>query len=218
MSITGGDVIIQILAQYNIEALFTSPIAALAPLWEAFAKRAVKEGDQAQPKYYNCRHETLAVSLAIGYYKATGKMAAVCLPTGLGVTNGSMALRMARQERIPMLVISPDTLTFGEDGTKDPGPEWATFLIDDHGPAKHAALTTKWSIACRTNLDLIPNLHRGIYFARQVPCGPTMVEIPFDIMMSSFDDVPNRFPVALASDATQVCPPFLVITNDLYIQ
>ncbi|MCP4886284.1 MAG: hypothetical protein GY904_06695 [Planctomycetaceae bacterium] len=71
----------------------------------------------------NCRHESLAVSLAIGYYKSTGKMAAVCLPTGLGVLNGAMALRTAKQEKIPMLLISPDTVSCGEDASKDPGPE-----------------------------------------------------------------------------------------------
>jgi len=162
--VSGADVIVNILAQYGIEALFTSPIAALAPLWEALAKRDALSPGKG-PVYYNVRHEIVAVSLAIGYFKSTGKMAAVCLPTGLGVLNGSMALRMARQERIPMLVLSPDTLTFGEDPSRDPGPEWATFLIDDHGPAQLAKQCTKWSIPCRTNIDLIPSLHRAIYFA-----------------------------------------------------
>eukprot|EP00516_Mucochytrium_quahogii_P001162 CAMPEP_0203756714 /NCGR_PEP_ID=MMETSP0098-20131031/9935_1 /ASSEMBLY_ACC=CAM_ASM_000208 /TAXON_ID=96639 /ORGANISM=" , Strain NY0313808BC1" /LENGTH=556 /DNA_ID=CAMNT_0050648689 /DNA_START=111 /DNA_END=1778 /DNA_ORIENTATION=- len=188
----GGDAVIEVLREYGIDYLFTSPIAALAPLWEAFAKKEERE-PESFPKYANCRHELAAVGLAIGYYKSTGKMAAVCLPTGLGVLNGSMALRQARQERIPMVVISPDTLTFGEDSTKDPGPEWPFFLIDDHGPAAHAKTTTKWAIACRTNGDLYPNLNRAIYFAQQIPRGPTMVEIPFDVLMSPFDDIPNRF-------------------------
>lgn len=192
----GGDAIIEVLAQYQIEYLFTSPIAALAPLWEAFAKRHVTDPD-ALPRYVNCRHESLAVSLAIGYYKSTGKMAAVCLPTGLGVLNGAMALRTAKQEKIPMLLISPDTVSFGEDASKDPGPEWPTFLIDEFGPARHAATTTKWGVACRTPEDLYPNLHRAIYFAQQVTRGPVMVEVPFEIMMTSYDsdDAPaNRFP------------------------
>jgi acetolactate synthase-1/2/3 large subunit len=42
-----------------------------------------------------------------------------------------------------MLIISPDTFTYGEDPTKDPGPEWGTFLIDDYGPARHAEKFTK---------------------------------------------------------------------------
>ncbi len=81
--LTGGDAIVNILAEYGIECLFTSPIAALAPLWESLAKK-YKDNTNAIPRYYNCRHEVIAVSLAIGYYKSTGKMAAVCLPTGLG--------------------------------------------------------------------------------------------------------------------------------------
>lgn len=114
-----------------------------------------------------------------------------------------MAIRMARQEKVPMLILSPDTLTFGEDNMKDPGPEWATFLIDDHGPAAHSALTTKWNIACRTNLDLYPNLHRAIYFANQIPRGPVLVEVPFDIMMSPFDGIDNRSPMPITSDNTR---------------
>ena len=35
----GGDAILEVLAQYDIDYLFTSSIAALAPWWEAFAKR-----------------------------------------------------------------------------------------------------------------------------------------------------------------------------------
>ena len=197
----GGDAIVEVLGLYDIEFLFTSPIAALAPLWEAFAKKE-KEFPNTGTKYVNCRHETTAVGAAIGYYKSTGRMAAVCLPTGLGTLNGSMAIRTALQEKIPMLIISPDTLTFGEDTSKCPGPEWPCFLIDSTGPAKHAATTTKWNISCRTNYDLYPNLHRAIYFAQQIPRGPTMVEIPFDLMMADFQEVDNRFPVPLVSDST----------------
>lgn len=201
----GGDAIIEVLAQYEIEYLFTSPIAALAPLWEAFAKKEEMK-PKTNPKYINCRHETLAVGAAIGYYKSTGKMAAVCLPTGLGTLNGSMALRTALQEKIPMLVISPDTLTFGEDTSNCPGPEWPCFLIDNTGPAKHAATTTKWNIDCRTNHDLYPNLHRAIYFAKQIPQGPTMVEIPFDLMMADFQNMENRFQTPLVSDTVIATP------------
>ena len=199
----GGDAVLDVLAQYEIEFLFTSPIAALAPLWEAFAKRH-RDCPKSLPHYINCRHELLAVSLAIGYYKSTGKLPAVCLPTGLGVLNGSMALRTAKQEQIPMLVISPDTTSFGQIPTADPGPEWPPFLIDEFGPARHAATTTKWSVACRTSEDLYPNLHRAIYFAQQIEKGPVMVEIPFEVMMDRFDtkiSPINRFP-AIMSDPT----------------
>ena len=117
-----------------------------------------------------------------------------------------MALRTARMEHIPMLIISPDTLTFGEDPTKDPGPEWPTFLIDDVGPAKHADSVTKWNIACRTSYDLHPNLHRAIHVSTQLPKGPALVEIPFDVIMDTdANTLQNRMP-ALTSDSVVASP------------
>lgn len=50
----------------------------LGALWEAFAKQEAQHGTDA-PGYMNCRHELLAVGLAAGYYKATGRMQAVLL-------------------------------------------------------------------------------------------------------------------------------------------
>jgi len=76
-------------------------------------------------RYFRCRHELLAVSLASGYYKATGRSQIVFLPTSLGVQNGSMALGTAMQERTPMTVLSPDTLTYGEDPNRRSRPRMA---------------------------------------------------------------------------------------------
>jgi hypothetical protein len=86
------------------------PIATMAPLWEALAARC-ERGEPEAPRYFHCRHEMLAVAAASGYHKATGRAQAVFLPTGFGVLHGAMALRTALQERTPMTVVSPDTLT-----------------------------------------------------------------------------------------------------------
>src|SRR5207249_10855138 len=120
---SGARVILDILGEHGTDCIFASPIAVMAPLWEALAQRRAR-GAEASPRYFQCRHESLAVSLASGYYKATGRPQAVFLPTGLGVLHGAMALRSALQERVPMTILSPDTLTYGEVPELDPGPEW----------------------------------------------------------------------------------------------
>ncbi len=112
-------------------------------------------------RYFRCRHELLTVGLASGYYKATGRSQIVFLPTSLGVQNGSMCLRTALQERTPMTVLSPDTLTYGEDLNADPGPEWPSLLVDFAGPARNAELTVKWSKRARTPSDLVHELRRA---------------------------------------------------------
>ena len=141
----------------GVDCILASPIAVMAPIWEVLARR----GSEMNLRYFRCRHELLAVGLASGYYKATGRSQIVFLPTSLGVQNGSMCLGTALQERTPMTVLSPDTLTYGEDLNADPGPEWPSLLVDFAGPARNAELTVKWSKRARTPSDLVHELRRA---------------------------------------------------------
>ena len=93
-TMNGAEALLELFRAQGTDYIFCSPIAAWAPFWEALAKRKSTTNIET-PKYLNCRHEILAVGLASGYYKATGRTQAVLLPTGLGVLNGAMALRSA---------------------------------------------------------------------------------------------------------------------------
>jgi acetolactate synthase I/II/III large subunit len=179
----GAEVILDLLKAHGIDCIFASPIAVMAPLWEALAARR-ERGEAEVPRYFQCRHETLAVGAASGYYKATGRAQAVFLPTGLGVLHGSMALRTALQERTPMTVLSPDTLTYGELPALDPGPEWPSLLVDFAGPARDGELCVKWAKEAKTAGDLVNELRRALYFAEAIPKGPTLLSVPFDLLMS----------------------------------
>ena len=91
----GADVLLQQLESQGVDCVFASPIAVMAPIWEALARR----GNDLNLSYFRCRHELLAVGLASGYYKATGRSQIVFLPTSIGVQNGSLGLHTALQER-----------------------------------------------------------------------------------------------------------------------
>jgi acetolactate synthase-1/2/3 large subunit len=179
----GAEVILELLRTNGIDCVFASPIAVMAPLWEALAARR-ERGEPEAPRYVQCRHEMLAVAAASGYYKATGRAQAVCLPTGFGVLHGAMALRTALQERTPMTVLAPDTLTYGEIPSLDPGPEWPSLLVDFAGPARDGELCVKWAKEAKTAGDLVHELRRALYFAEALPKGPTLVSVPFDLLMS----------------------------------
>src|SRR5215831_1085464 len=179
----GAEVILELLRTQGTDCIFASPIAVMAPLWEALAQRRTRGADE-KPRYLQCRHESLAVSLASGYYKVTGRAQVVMLPTGLGVLHGAMALRTALQERVPMTVLSPDTLTYGDVPEMDPGPEWPSLLIDQHGPARDAETCVKWAKESKTPADLVHELRRALYFAETIPRGPTLLTVPFDQLMS----------------------------------
>jgi acetolactate synthase-1/2/3 large subunit len=201
----GAEVMLELLRTNGIDCLFASPIAVMAPLWEALAARR-ERGEPEVPRYVQCRHEMIAVAAASGYYKATGRAQAVCLPTGFGVLHGAMALRTALQERTPMTVLAPDTLTYGEIPTFDPGPEWPSLLVDFAGPARDGELCVKWAKEAKTAGDLVHELRRALYFAETIPKGPTLVTVPFDLLMSPlpFEARPRLEPQTVLAPPAQL--------------
>jgi acetolactate synthase I/II/III large subunit len=196
----GAEVLLEQLEYQGVDCIFASPIAVMAPIWEALARR----GQDMRLRYFRCRHELLAIALASGYYKVTGRSQIVFLPTSLGVQNGSMGLHTALQERTPMTALSPDTLTYGEDPNADPGPEWPSLLVDQVGPARNAEVVVKWSKRARTASELVHELRRACFIAQSVPLGPTLLEIPFDLLVADgYGELP-----------TWVAPPPVVATAE----
>ena len=193
----GAEVLLEQLESQGVDCIFASPIAVMAPVWEALARR----GNDMKLRYFRCRHELLAVSLASGYYKATGRSQIVFLPTSLGVQNAAMGLSTALQERTPMTALSPDTLTYGDDPDGDPGAEWPALLTDHPGPARNAEVVVKWTKRARTPSDLVHELRRARFVAESVPTGPTLVEIPFQLLMGEghADNRPWVFPTPVVA-------------------
>jgi len=195
----GAAMLLDLFEADEIDCVFASPIAAMAPIWEELARRA----DSIRFRYLRCRHELLAVAAASGYYQITGKPQVVFLPTNLGVQNGSMALRTALQEHVPMVALSVDSLTWGEDRRTDPGIEWPSLLGHAAGPARTGETVVKWAKEARTSSDVVHEWRRAMYIARSIPRGPTLLEIPTDLLMR---DCPHAKPPPLAS-ASVVAPP-----------
>ncbi|MCB0947336.1 MAG: hypothetical protein KDB49_21315, partial [Mycobacterium sp.] len=69
----GADVLLEQLERQGVDCIFASPIAVMAPIWEALARRGDDHTRVKGPRYFRCRHELLAMGLASGYYKATGR-------------------------------------------------------------------------------------------------------------------------------------------------
>jgi len=99
------------------------------PVWEALLK-SQSEGD-TRLKYINCRHEMLAVSMAMGYAEAAGRIPAVLLHSGVGSLHGAMAIRNARIAQVPMLIFGGETYEHsGDGGVRAQGAHWIGLLSD----------------------------------------------------------------------------------------
>ena len=115
----GGDAVLEALRKLDVDYIISSPGSEWPSVWEALARQAINE--EPGPKYINTWHETLAVAMAQGYTRMTGRMQAVLLHAGVGVLQGSMGIHGAFQGEIPMLVASGETSTYGEADGFDPG-------------------------------------------------------------------------------------------------
>ncbi|MCW3066155.1 MAG: Acetolactate synthase large subunit, partial [Solirubrobacterales bacterium] len=107
----------------------SAPSATSAPVYEAIARGLLDAGVErafglmgedtarlttylsAQPgvAYYGARHEGMAVAMADGYARLSGKLGVAVLSRGPGLVNGLTAAIAARKRGTPLLIIAGDS-------------------------------------------------------------------------------------------------------------
>src|SRR5258708_3036292 len=118
----GGEAILEAFRNLGIDYIMSSPGSEWSPVWEALARQ--KTGNRPGPTYFDVWHESTAVDMAIGYTQMTGRMQAVLLHAGAGLLQGAMAIQAAQQTEVPMLGVSGESHSVGEDPNFEPGMQW----------------------------------------------------------------------------------------------
>src|SRR5262249_3090603 len=118
----GGEAILEAFRKLKIDYIMSSPGSEWSPIGEALARQ--KLDNKAGPTFVESWHETLAVNMATGYTLMTGRPQAVLLHAGVGVLQGSMGIHGALQNEVPMVVMSGESQTLGEDPALDIEPQW----------------------------------------------------------------------------------------------
>ncbi|ESR25750.1 5-guanidino-2-oxopentanoate decarboxylase [Lutibaculum baratangense] len=93
-----GEYLVACLEAYGVEIVFGIPGVHTVELYRGLA--------DSQIRHVTPRHEQGAGFMADGYARATGKPGVCWVITGPGLTNIATAVSQARQDSIPMLVIS----------------------------------------------------------------------------------------------------------------
>jgi acetolactate synthase-1/2/3 large subunit len=164
----------------GVERIFASPGSDWAPLWEALAK-PYQPGEV--PEYISSRHEETAVGMATGYAKATGKLPALVLHTTVGALHATMGLRAALHERIPMVVMAGESVSFAEPPAPPAGRQWLRVLTDMGGPARLVQDAVKWSFGLNAANILPHTIQRACQLAMNAPKGPVFVSVPTEMLM-----------------------------------
>ena len=177
----GGDAILEAFRNLGIDYIISSPGSEWAPVWEALARQKIAEADG--PTYINCWHETLAVDMALGYTRVTGKMQAVLLHAGVGLLQGGVGIHSAYLGEVPMVVCSGEAISYGENPDLDPQGQWYRNLSVVGGPNRFVEPFVKWSGQATSPYTLYEQLVRAGEMAQRVPKGPTFLDIPIETMI-----------------------------------
>lgn len=180
----GGEAILQALRALDIDYVMTSPGSEWGSLWEAFARQ--NANGTPGPTFLSCAHETLAVDLAIGYTRHTGRMQAVVLHAGVGLLQGSVGIDAANRMGVPMIVLSGESLTYGELPDFDPGYQWTANLSVPGGPQKLLAPIVKWSQQTTSVATLYETIVRAGEMAQRTPSGPIYLDVPIEVMLEDW--------------------------------
>ena len=98
MSLTCGEVLVEMLQSYGIDTVFGIPGVHTVELYRGLPNTNLQ--------HITPRHEQGAGFMADGYARATGKPAACFIISGPGMTNIITAMGQAYSDSVPMLVIS----------------------------------------------------------------------------------------------------------------
>lgn len=177
----GGDAILEAFRNLGIDYIISSPGSEWAPVWEALARQKINETEG--PTYINCWHETLAVDMALGYTRVTGKMQAVLLHAGVGLLQGGVGIHSAFLGEVPMVVCSGEAISYGENPDLDPQGQWYRNLSVVGGPNRFVEPFVKWSGQATSPHTLYEQLVRAGEMAQRVPKGPTFLDIPIETMI-----------------------------------
>jgi benzoylformate decarboxylase len=162
---TGGDLIQEFLATYEIPFVFGTPGTTETTFLAAIAA--------SKATYVLSLHESSAVGIAAGYALVTGKPSVVSLHTYPGLASGMFNLRNALMSGVPLLVIN--------------GQQDSRFLI--HNPVlsapnvQLAETATKYAYEVTRTDDLAVALQRCYMQARLQPTGPVFLSIPTNFML-----------------------------------
>ena len=189
----------------GVDYFFNSPGTEFAPFWDQFAATS-EDGFPASEsgvKYVGCRHEEVAIQMAMGYTLLTGEPQVVGFHVNVGSLHAAMSIHGAYRSRIPMVVLTSHADTHERElpgGT--PGSHYLHFNAPG-GFENYFARYVKWLAHPERNHNATNYLARGFRVARTSPAGPVLVNLSRELL---YDESVDRCHVVREVEATPPSP------------
>ena len=191
----GGEAILEAFRRLKIDYIMSSPGSEWSPVWEALVRQKV--GNHEGPTYIDAQHETLAVNMATGYTLITGRPQAVLVHAGVGLLQGSMGIHGAMQSEVPMIVMSGESHSLGEDPNLDIEQQWYGGL-SIAGAERYVENITKSARQVTSPYTLHETVVRAGEMAQRNPRGPIYLSIALEHMLHDWTPPANEREVPAA--------------------
>src|SRR5438128_399756 len=154
--------IVDLLRAFGIDYVALNPGASYRRLHDSLVNYGANK-----PEIILCTHEEIAVSIAHGYAKVTGRPMAAAVHDVVGLLHAAMTIYYAHVDRAPVLVLGA---TGPVDRTKRrPYIDWIhTALVNGNAVRDY----TKWDDQPATVIDFPASFARAYRMATTEPCGP----------------------------------------------
>jgi acetolactate synthase-1/2/3 large subunit len=186
----GGEAILEAFRTLGTDYIVSSPGSEWSPVWEAMARQKVNQ--KPGPQYIDCWHETLAVDIAMGYTQVTGRPQGVLLHAGAGLLQGTAGMHSAVLAEVPMVIMSGESLTFGENPNLDIEAQWYRSLSIIGGPQRLVEPVTKWATQVTSGFTLYESVIRAAEYSQRTPAGPVYLNVPLETMLQDWTPPETR--------------------------
>ena len=169
----GSDLFVELLKTYGIEYVPANIGATFRGIWESLVnmrENALKAGDSGYPEAISVCHEEIAVAMAHGYAKATGKPLAVILHDLVGLQHATMAIYNAWVDRVPIILV-------GAEGPMDMNNRrpWIDWIHTANFPNQLIRDYVKWDDFPWTMESVPESFARAYNTAMSKPHGPVYI-------------------------------------------
>lgn len=183
-----ADNYLQVLLDHGIEYVFANAGTDFAPIIEALV--AARKAGRPTPEFITVPHENVAISMAHGYFLATGKPAAVMVHVTVGTANALCGLMNAARDQAPMLFTAgrtPNTER-GHIGSRNASIHWGQDSFDQGGLVREFV---KWDYEMRPGQPPEEIVGRALDIAMTEPMGPVYLCMPREMLGDPTDKVPE---------------------------
>ncbi len=180
---------LELLALRGVEYFFANAGTDFASVCDGFALRQ-KNGKEL-PRPVTVAHEVPLISMAYGYYLATGRPQVAMVHVGIGTANALGPIINASKARVPILFFAGRTpiTEQGEPGSRSAFIHWGQEAFDQAAMVREYV---KWDYELRNPRQLEAVLDRAMAMAMTEPRGPVYLTLPREVLAAKWPDMPVR--------------------------